>query len=136
VQQKFFMILTALAAAVCVVYLQGRFDAADTKNCVAIAQTYRAPSGKTLPDVIAATHPGAAIEWSATETSSCFQHVRVEAKVEPKDAEPLLYDFDIDLNGPSIHPANPLGVEALAGLDLPASAASSPSSAPAPSASP
>src|ERR1700728_52746 len=112
------MILTALAAAVCVVYLQGRFDAADMKNCVAIAETYRAPSGKTLPDVLAARYPGATIEWTGTETSSCFQHVRVEARVTPKDAPPVLYDFDIDLNGPSIHPGNPLGIEALAALDV------------------
>jgi hypothetical protein len=119
VQQKFFMILTALAAAVCVVYLQGRFDTADMKNCVAIAQTYRAPSGRTLPDVLASRHPGATIDWAGTETSSCFQHVRVEARVTPKDAPPLLYDFDVDLNGPSIHPGNPLGVEALGALDTP-----------------
>jgi hypothetical protein len=113
------MILTALAAAVCVVYLQHRFDAADMKNCVAIAQTYRAPSGRTIPDVLATRHPGAAIEWNGTETSSCFQHVRVEARVTPRDSAPLAYDFDVDLNGPSIHPGNPLGVEALEALDDP-----------------
>jgi len=136
VKQKLFMILTALAAAVCVVYLQGRFDAADLKNCVAIAQTYRAPSGRTLPDVLLEKHPGANVEWSGTETSSCFQHVRVEAKVSTKDAStPLLYDFDVDLNGPSIHPGNPLGIEALAALDAPP-VPSPPASSPAPSASP
>jgi hypothetical protein len=117
VRQRFFMILTALAAAVCIIYLQRRFDAADMKNCVAIAQTYRAPSGKTIPEVLESRHPGAPVVWSGTETSSCFQHVRVEARVAPKDAPPILYDFDIDLNGPSIHPGNPLGVEALEALD-------------------
>ena len=114
------MILTALSAAVCIVYLQHRFDAADMKNCVAIAQTYRARSGRSIPDVLASRHPGASIEWSGTETSSCFQHVRVEARVTPKDSTPLAYDFDVDLNGPSIHPGNALGVEALEALDEPA----------------
>jgi hypothetical protein len=111
------MFLTALAAAVCVVYLQQRFDAADMKNCVAIAQTYRAPSGKSLPDVLAERYPGANVDWTGTETSSCFQHVRVDARVTPKDARPVVYEFDVDLNGPSIHPANPLGMEALEALD-------------------
>jgi hypothetical protein len=120
------MILTALAAAVCVVYLQGRFEAADTKNCVAIAETYRAASGKTLPEVLAERHPGASVDWSGTETSSCFQHVRVRAWVTPKGGAPLDYEFDVDLNGPSIHPANPLGVEALGALDSPSSSGSPP----------
>ena len=119
------MVLTALAAAVCVVYLQQRFDAADMKNCVAIAQTYRAPSGKTLPSVLAERHPGAAVDWTGTETSSCFQHVRVDARVTPKDAPPVVYEFDVDLNGPSIHPANPLGVEALLALEVRATDAGS-----------
>jgi hypothetical protein len=119
VQHKVFMVLTALAAAVCVVYLQQRFDAADMKNCIAIAETYRAPSGKTLPGVLADRHPGASIDWTGTETSSCFQHVRVDARVTPKDTPPVVYEFDVDLNGPSIHPANPLGVEALQALEVP-----------------
>lgn len=110
------MILTALSAAVCVVYLQQRFDAADMKNAVAIAETYRAPSGRSLPDVLRLRHPGAAVDWSATETSSCFQHVRVLAHASESGAPPFVYEFDVDLNGPSIHPANPLGVEALESL--------------------
>jgi hypothetical protein len=118
-QQKLFMMATALAAAVCVVYLQQRFDAADMKNCVAIARTYRAPSGRGLPDVLAERHPGATVDWGGNETSSCFQHVRVDAHVTPKDGAPVVYEFDVDLNGPSIHPANPLGVEALEALDSP-----------------
>ncbi len=114
------MVLTALAAAACVVYLQQRFDAADVKAAVAMAESYRAPSGKTLPDVLEARHPGATIDWSGSVTSSCFQHVRVDASVRPKDAPPLVYEFDIDINGPSIHPANPQGVEAVGALDAPA----------------
>ena len=117
--QKMFMILTALAAAVCVVYVQQRFDGADVKAAVAMAQSYRAPSGKTLPDVLETRHPGAAVEWTGTVTSSCFQHVRVDATVTPKEAAALVYQFDIDINGPSIHPANPQGVEAIAALDAP-----------------
>ncbi len=111
------MLLTAIAAAVSVVYLQHRFDAADVKAAVALAQSYKAPSGRTLPDVILADRPGAAMDWSGAETSSCFQHVRVEAHVSPKDGPPVVYMFDVDINGPSIHPANPLGLEALQKLD-------------------
>lgn len=114
------MVLTALSAAVCVVYLQGRFDAADVKAAVELAQSYRAPSGRTLPDVLEARHPGATVDWSGVVTSSCFQHVRVDAKVLPRDAAPKVYEFEIDINGPSIHPANPEGVEALGALDEPA----------------
>ncbi len=120
VPQKLFMVMTALAAAVCVVYLQQRFDAADVKNGMEIAKTYRAPSGKTLADVLLARYPGSAVEWSAVETSSCFQHVRVDARVVPQGAPPALYQFDVDLNGPSIHPANVAGSEALGALDGPA----------------
>jgi hypothetical protein len=119
VQQKLFMVLTAVAAAVCIIYLQQRFEAADVKNGLAIAQTYRAPTNKTLPAVIEARHPGASVDWTGTETSACFQHVRVSANVR-KDGEPTeLYQFDIDLNGPSIHPANPSGEAALGALDIP-----------------
>jgi hypothetical protein len=117
--QKAFMVLTALSAAVCIVYVQGRFDAADVKAAVEMAESYRAPSGKSLPDVLAARHPGASVDWSGAVTSSCFQHVRVDAKVAPSEGAPVDYQFDIDINGPSIHPANPAGVEALGALDVP-----------------
>jgi hypothetical protein len=118
--QKVFMVMTALAAAICMVHLQGRFDAADVKNGMEIAKTYRAPSGKTLVDVLVARHPGSAVEWSAVETSSCFEHVRVDARVVPqRAAPPTLYQFDVDLNGPSIHPANGAGADALGALDAP-----------------
>ncbi len=115
--QKLFMGMTALAAAICVVYLQQRFDAADVKNGIEITKTYRAPSGRTIMDVLLARHPGGTVDWSAVETSSCFQHVRVEARVAPGNAPPTLYQFDVDLNGPSIHPANSAGSEALGALD-------------------
>ena len=113
------MVLTALAASASVVYLQHRFDAADVKSAVEIAKTYRAPTGRTLPGVLEGRHPGAPVEWRGTEESSCFQHIRVEAVVMPRGEAPSDYAFSVDLNGPSIHPANPLGQEALAGLDQP-----------------
>jgi hypothetical protein len=116
-REKAAMVVTALAAAVSVVYLQHRFDAADVKNCVAIAQTYKAPSGRTIPGVLEKRHPGAAVEWRGTEESSCFQHVRVDAVVTPKGEPAVDYAFSVDLNGPSIHPANPLGQQALEALD-------------------
>jgi hypothetical protein len=118
-REKVAMVLTALAASASVVYLQHRFDAADVKSSVEIAKSYRAPTGKTLPGVLEARHPGAAVEWRGTEESSCFQHVRVNAVVTPGDSgeAPSDYAFSIDLNGPSIHPANPLGQEALLALD-------------------
>jgi len=111
-------IMTALAASASVVYLQRRFDAADEKNGVEIAQKYRAPSGRTLVDVLEQRHPRSTVSWSGFEQSSCFQHVRVDARVSLSEGGlPLDYQFDIDLNGPSIHPANPLGAEAIAALD-------------------
>jgi len=128
--QKLVMVMTALAAAICVVYLQQRFDAADVKSGIEIAKTYRAPSGKTLVDVLLARHPNGAVEWSAVETSSCFQHVRVDARVVPQGAPPTLYQFDIDLNGPSIHPANATGSEALGALDTPRATAADGGSTP------
>ncbi len=119
-REKVAMVVTALAASASVVYLQQKFDAADVKNCIQIAQTYRAPSGRTLPSVIEARHPGAIIEWHGTEESSCFQHVRVDAVVTPTKAEAASnYAFSVDLNGPSIHPANALGQEAVQALDAP-----------------
>jgi len=131
-REKVTMVFTALAASASVVYLQHRFDAADVKNGIAIAQTYKAPTGRTLPDVIESRHPGAPVEWRGKDESSCFQHILVDAWVTPKGEAPADYQFTIDLNGPSIHPANPLGQEAVIGLDVPAS----PSAAPAPATPP
>ncbi len=114
------MVLTAIAAAASMLYLQQRFDAADVKNGVAIARTYRAPSGWTLPDVIEARYPKSSVQWSGEEQSACMQHVRVDAHVAPAaGGAPLDYAFVVDLNGPSIHPGNPLGEEAIGGLDAP-----------------
>jgi hypothetical protein len=119
-REKVMMILTALAAAASVAYLQQRFDAADVKSSVEIAKTYRAPSGRTLSDAIQVSNPGAAIDWKGTEESSCFQHVRVDAVVTPAGGGPPLdYAFTIDINGPSIHPGNALGQTAIEGLGGP-----------------
>jgi hypothetical protein len=115
-RDKAAMVITAMAAAASIVYLQHKFEGADVKNCVAIAQTYKAPSGRTIPGVLETRHPGATVEWRGTEESSCFQHVRVDAVVTPKGEPGVDYAFTVDLNGPSIHPANPLGQEALEAL--------------------
>jgi hypothetical protein len=124
-REKVFMVITALAASASVIYLQRRFDAADVRNGVEIARTYRAPSGRTLPDVLGARHPGASIDWRGTDESSCFQHVRVDAVVTGPGQTAADYEFSVDLNGPSIHPANPLGQEAVAGLDAKAAGSDS-----------
>jgi hypothetical protein len=119
-RQRAFMILTAIAAAMCIVYLQQRFDAGDVKNAVSLARSYRAQSGWTLPEVLEARHPKSQVDWRGSEQSSCFQHVRVDAWVTPAGGGlPLDYAFSIDINGPSIHPDNPLGQEAIAALDAP-----------------
>ena len=119
-RQRLFFILTALAAAITMIYVQRRFEAADVKDGLAVVQSYKAPSGRTLPDVLEALHPGSHVEWHAFEESSCQQHVRVDAWVTPTGgASPLDYSFAVDINGPSIHPANPLGEKALQGLDAP-----------------
>jgi hypothetical protein len=116
-RDKVLLVVTALAAACSILYLQGKFEGADVRNGVAIAQSYKAPSGRSIPDVLEKKHPGAPIDWKGVEESSCFQHVRVDAIVSPKGAATADYAFTIDLNGPSIHPANPLGEEALGALD-------------------
>ena len=119
-RQRVFLVLTAIAAAVSMLYLQRRFEAADMKDGLAIAKSYRAPSGRSLPDAIEALHPGSQVEWRAFEESSCQQHVRVDAWVTPAGiGEALDYAFAVDINGPSIHPANPLGEKALGALDAP-----------------
>jgi hypothetical protein len=122
-REKVTMVLTALAAAISVLYLQQRFDAGDVKSSLEIAKTYRAPGGRTLSDVIHARYPGAAIDWKGTEESSCFQHVRVDALVTPANGGPPVdYAFTIDVNGPSIHPGNALGQTAIEGLESPGAA--------------
>jgi hypothetical protein len=111
------LVLTSALAAGSMLYLQARFNAGDERNALAVVQNYRAKSGRSLPEVIAADHPGAPPpEWSTSTESSCFQHERVRAQVPLGDGGVVTYDFVVDINGPSIHPGNEEGRKALEGL--------------------
>jgi hypothetical protein len=111
------MVLTALAAAATVLWMQGRYEAADQKNALEIVQAYHPPGGTSIPALLAARHPGKLVSWTTAVESSCFQHIRVHAVVE--EAEPVLYAFVVDINGPSIHPANDNGQVLMGALDKP-----------------
>jgi hypothetical protein len=109
------MVLTSALAAGSILYLQSRFNAGDERNALVLVQTYRAHSGRSLPEVIAEQNAGASPEWSTTTESSCFQHERVRARV-PSASGVVAYDFVVDINGPSIHPGNENGKRALEAL--------------------
>jgi hypothetical protein len=110
------MVLTSALAASTILYVQNRFNASDEKNALGVVQNYRAPSGKSLPEVLGEGRPGApAPEWSTTTESSCMQHERVRAEITT-DAGVETYDFLVDINGPSIHPGNENGRRALQAL--------------------
>ena len=109
------MVLTSALAAGSILYLQGRFNAGDEKSALMVVQTYRSKAGRTLPEVIAAENGGAVPDWSTTTESSCFQHERVRAQV-PAEKGIVVYDFVVDINGPSIHPGNESGRRALEAL--------------------
>jgi len=110
------MVVTSALAATTILYVQSRFNAADEHSALAVVQTYRAHSGRSLPEVIGEERPGApAPEWSTATESSCMQHERVRAEVTT-DAGIVTYDFMVDINGPSIHPGNENGKRALEAL--------------------
>lgn len=110
------LVATSALAAASILYLQARFNAGDERNALAIVENYRARSGRSLPEVIAAENPGAAPPvWSTATESSCFQHERVRAQVTAEGATKS-YDFVVDINGPSIHPGNENGQHALEAL--------------------
>ena len=139
------MVMTSALAAGTILYVQARFNAADEHNALTVVQSYRAHSGRSLPEVIGddqqgappcggsapaptgaspeSVHPAAPPgpgcrpppEWSTATESSCMQHERVRATVTT-DAGFVTYDFVVDINGPSIHPGNENGRRALEAL--------------------
>ena len=127
------MVVTSVLAAMTVLYVQGRYEKGDMKNALQLVQTYRSKAGVSVPDVLSHQHPGKSVTWDTVVENSCFQHIRVVAFVnEDPAADPVVYAFTVDINGPSIHPANDNGKVLLSQLDkpLPVSTASS-SAAPA-----
>ena len=114
------LVVTSAVAALCVLWMQGRFEAADARHARAIVQDYRSKAGLSIPDLLSHQHPGKGIQWASHVQSSCFQHIEVHASVnaDPSKA-PLVYVFIVDLNGPAIHPGNEAGKRLLKLLDKP-----------------
>jgi hypothetical protein len=107
--RRILIIATSAAGAGAMLYMQGRFDRGDRESALALARNYRSPSGRSLPELIAAEHPGAEPQWTARTESSCFGHERVRADVTTAEGGHTAYEFLIDINGPSIHPGSPSG---------------------------
>ena len=106
-KRKFIMVLAAITAAAVILWMQGKYEEGDKKNALNVVQSYRSTSGVSIPDLLSQNHPGKAVQWSTAVESSCFQHVRVHAVVaEDPATAPVVYAFTVDINGPSIHPAN------------------------------
>lgn len=121
------MVATALAAAATVLWMQGRYEKADRRHALEIVQSYHPKGGTDIPSLLAHRHPERTVEWSSAVENSCFQHIRVHAVVA--EPEPVLYAFVVDINGPSIHPANDNGQELIVALDTPLPPASATASA-------
>jgi hypothetical protein len=112
------LVVTAMLAAATVLWMQGKYEQSDQKNALAMVQSYHAKSGVSVPDLLSRKHPGRPVEWSTAVESSCFQHVRVHAVVSDQaGGEPVVYAFTVDINGPSIHPANETGERLLSEMD-------------------
>ena len=137
------LVTISMLALGIILFVQSKFDAADQRAALGIVQQYHPPGGRSVPDVLDERHPGQTPVWSTWTESACFQHVLVRAYVSNAPSGPAAsYDFAVDINGPSIHPANPAGESVLRDLTTPpkarpsASASASESAAPAPSAPP
>ena len=118
-------LMSAMIAVMIILWVQSKFDGADRKAALGIVQEYRSKQGSTIPEILDRKHPGAAPTWSVETQSACEQHERVRAVVAGER-----YDFAVDINGPSIHPANPAAEGVIAGLDEPRPAGSGAPSAP------
>lgn len=105
---------SAMVALTIITWLQSRYDGADRKAALGIVQEYRSKQGSTIPEILDRRHPGAAPAWSVETEAACEQHERVRAVVAGET-----YDFAVDINGPSIHPANRAAEGVIAGLDEP-----------------
>ena len=116
---------SAMVAFVNILWVQSKFDGADRKAALGIVQEYRSRQGSTIPEILDRRHPGAPPTWSVDTQSGCEQHERVRAVVAGET-----FDFAVDINGPSIHPANKAAEAVIAGLDeaRPAGSASAPGS--------
>jgi hypothetical protein len=125
---------SGVLAGATILWVQSKFDAADRRAALSVVQDYHSKGGRSVPDVLGARHPGASIEWSTENESACLQHVRVHALVSnPAALTPSVYDFVVDINGPSIHPGNPAGKEVLGALDEPEPRVSASGAEPEPS---
>lgn len=114
------MVVTALAAAGSILWMQGRYEASDQRHALEVVQSYHPPGGSSIPEQLAARHPDKPVSWSAAVENTCFQHIRVHAVVtDDPGAEPVLYAFVVDINGPAIHPANDNGRELIVALATP-----------------
>jgi hypothetical protein len=107
-------LMSAMVAVMIILWVQSKFDGADRKAALGIVQEYRSKQGSTIPEILDRKHPGAAPVWSVETQSACEQHERVRAVVAGET-----FDFAVDINGPSIHPANPAAEGVIAGLDEP-----------------
>lgn len=118
-------LMSAMVAVMIILWVQSKFDGADRKAALGIVQEYRSKQGSTIPEILDRKHPGATPVWSVETQSACEQHERVRAVVAGET-----FDFAVDINGPSIHPANPAAEGVIAGLDEPLPAGSTSASAP------
>lgn len=92
-------------------WLEGRFDSSDHVKAIEIVSNYKPRTGgKSLERAILERHPGVEpdeVSWSSEITSSCLGHVRVYARIPKKGDVPAeTLAFDVDLNGPSVHPTD------------------------------